>query len=67
MAEQENDNGARLRYIVGQCSLAAVNTFFDAGYSWRSSHDKTHRIDYICFSDHLLTGVTWSSAISDIE
>ena len=43
---QENDNGLRMRHLVDENDLAAVNTLVGAGATWHGSRGKKHRLDY---------------------
>ena len=52
-AETENDNGERFRNMLRSTGLWATSTWFQVGYTWRSSYDTLHRIDYICLSTNL--------------
>ena len=48
--EIENDNGKRIRALIGKHFLQAVNTFHEAasGATFWSHEDRGSRIDYIC-------------------
>ena len=46
--ESPNDNGERLVGLLQRNGLAAYNSFFKAGYTWRSTYNTTSRIDYVC-------------------
>ena len=53
-ADQENDNGQRLRVALCEAQQAAVNTWYPCGYTWRLNHSKTFRIDYVTIPLFLL-------------
>eukprot|EP00969_Alexandrium_andersonii_P237933 10502125-Alexandrium_andersonii.AAC.1 len=54
-AEQENEQGTRLRQAVAAANLFLPNTFHDCALgqsvvSWTASNGATHRIDYVALS-----------------
>ena len=46
--EDQNDNGDRFKELMESQQLWAVNTFNNAGKTWRSTHGTWLRIDYVC-------------------
>ncbi|CAK0891389.1 unnamed protein product, partial [Prorocentrum cordatum] len=46
--EEISQNGAALIATLQELQLAALNTFFNVGYTWRSGKGPTSRIDYLC-------------------
>ena len=44
----ENDNGRRLREFLEGNEMNAINTFYNTGDTWQSSHGPSARIDYLC-------------------
>ena len=63
----ENQNGSRLRELLHECELTAVNTHFDAGATWTSSFGTTARIDYTLASSRLFGRTASCSTRSDID
>merc|ERR1712079_455378 len=45
--ENENDNGGRLRRLLTETNMVALNTFVDAGTTWVSNYETEHRLDYV--------------------
>ena len=43
----ETENGWFFRRLLEECNMAAINTFFDAGVTWKSTHGTYSRIDYV--------------------
>ena len=52
--ERENSNGSRLRHYLRSFGLCAVNSFFNAGWTWKSSRGPVARIDYVGLAKTLL-------------
>ncbi|CAK0851528.1 unnamed protein product, partial [Prorocentrum cordatum] len=46
--EEISQNGAALIATLQELQLAALNTLFNVGYTWRSGKGPTSRIDYLC-------------------
>lgn len=45
--QRENHNGSQLRKLLDTQHLAAINTFFPVGHTWRGSMGISSRIDYV--------------------
>ena len=56
-AQSEDARGEALRLHARQHSLLILNTFYDAGKTWRHSSGKLSRIDYILV-DKILFDIT---------
>ena len=64
--EAFTDNGFRLLDHLSVCSLVATNTFFNAGYTWRSKHGKTSRIDFTLLGVENFDHLVYSSVAPDV-
>ena len=47
-AEKETDSGQLFRIMLNRTSMCAVNTLWDAGWTWQSTRMTTSRIDFVC-------------------
>ena len=47
-AEKETESGQLFRIMLNRTSMCAVNTFWDAGWTWQSTRMTTSRIDFVC-------------------
>ena len=65
--EKETTNGEALRLSLEDMRLNAVNTFFDAGWTWAGSRHHRSRIDYILADDELMQAVTDCAVCRDLE
>ena len=54
---EENDNGERLRHCLQSVNLAAFNTFFPVGCTWRSAHGPTD--PRLASTTYVATQVVW--------
>ena len=66
-AECDNKNGLRFSAFLSEHELFAANTFWKAGYTWRSSWKSVHRLDYIMLPQRLFDGVVQCSVFDDVE
>ena len=64
---RENKNGSEVRMLLEKFALFAVNTFYEAGYTWKSSRGPTHRIDYVLLSRRLYHGVHCCRVMREID
>ena len=63
----ESDNGFALRTLATEAKLFLVNTFFDAGVTWRSNRGTYARIDYILATERLFYEVSACRADHDFD
>ncbi|CAK0788322.1 unnamed protein product, partial [Prorocentrum cordatum] len=63
--EPFTDNGNRLLSRLVACSLMAANTFYEAGYTWRSKHGTTARIDYTLLDIDLFSSLVESRVLPE--
>jgi hypothetical protein len=64
---EENDNGFSLRTMLSECSLAATNTFYNAGATWCSAFGTESRVDYIVSSSCFMGYVMRCSVVPQID
>ena len=55
--ERPNDNGERFMQHLRDHALVAYNTHWPCGYTWRSAHGPSARLDYVCGSAAQLSSV----------
>ena len=58
-AEKETDSGQLFRLMLNRTSMCAVNTLWDAGWTWQSTRMTTSRIDFLCCD------VAWGDKVLD--
>ena len=64
----ENQNGERMREMLIENNVVALNTFFLGDpYTWTEVAGRPARMDYICASTHLLIATMWAGVRKDIE
>ena len=66
-AVKENANGELFRLFLQEFSLVAVNTFHQAGYTWRSAWGPTARIDYVVIPSRHLADVIQCDVPKDVD
>ena len=47
-AEKDTDSGQLFRFMLNRTSMCAVNTLWEAGWTWQSTRMTTSRIDLVC-------------------
>ena len=64
----ENQNGERMRELLTECNMVALNTFFPGDpYTWTKVAGKPARLDYVCASAELLAHTRWAGVRKDID
>ena len=64
----ENQNGDRMRELLTENNMVALNTFFPGDpYTWTKVSGKPARLDYICASSELLAATRWAGVRKDID
>ena len=64
----ENQNGERMRELLIENKMVALNTFFPGDpYTWTKVAGRPARLDYICASAELLTDTRWAGVRRDID
>ena len=66
-AANEDSNGAYLRQLAEDFNFAVVNTFYEAGPTWRSTRGHWHRIDCILIRASHLKWNSNTSVAQDID
>ena len=46
--KKKTESGQLFIIMLNRTSLCAVNTFWDAGWTWQSTRMTTSRIDFVC-------------------
>lgn len=65
--EAINDNGERLIHLLRGAGMVAFNTHWQCGYTWRSAHGPTARIDYVCGPGDLMKQVVACDIPGDVD
>ena len=64
----ENQNGERMRELLIESNMVALNTFFPGDpYTWTKVAGRPARLDYICASAELHTNTKWAGVRRDID
>ena len=64
----ENQNGERMRELLTESDMVALNTFFPGDpYTWTKVTGRPARLDYICASAELLPCTAWAGVRRDID
>ena len=64
----ENQNGVRMRELLTENNLVALNTFVPGDlYTWTKVAGRLARLEYICASAELLTDTRWAGVRRDID
>ena len=64
----ENRNGKRMRELLTENNMVALNTFFPGDpYTWTKVPGRHARLDYICASSELLAATRWAGVRKDID
>ena len=64
----ENQNGERMRELLTESNMVALNTFFPGDpYTWTKVAGRPARLDYICASAELLSNTKWAGVRRDID
>ena len=63
----ENQNGERMRELLTESNMVALNTFFLGDpYTWTKVSGKPARLNYICASAELLADTRWAGVRRNI-
>ena len=65
--DEENSNGELFRAFLEATSLAAANTYFEAGATWCSTFGTEARIDYVCVQQADVPHVSGVRVCADID
>ena len=64
----EKQNGERMRELLTEKNMVALNTFFPGDpYTWTKVSGRPARLDYICASSELLAATRWAGVRKDID
>ena len=64
----QNQNGERMRELLTENNMVALNTFFSGDpYTWTKISGRPARLDCICASSELLAATRWAGVRKDID